>query len=205
MLKLKLQYFGHLMWPTESFEKDPDAGKDWGQEEKGLTRGQDGWMALLIQWTWVWTSSRNWWWKGKPGVLHSKGSQRVRHNGATELNWLFDTVGASLITKTVKNLPAMREARVRSPGWKDFLKKEMATHSSILALEIRWMEEAGSSWGSKKKSDMTLNNSNQIPLPLILIFTIWIEGRNTKVQPQRTEIITKYITKGCCCCCCCCC
>ena len=37
MLKLKLQYFGHLMWRTDS-EKDPDAGKDWRQEEKGTDR-----------------------------------------------------------------------------------------------------------------------------------------------------------------------
>ena len=37
MLKLKLQYFGHLMQRTDSLEKDPDAGRDWGQEEKGAT------------------------------------------------------------------------------------------------------------------------------------------------------------------------
>ena len=37
MLKLKLQYFGHLMWRADSLRKDPDAGKDWGQEEKGTT------------------------------------------------------------------------------------------------------------------------------------------------------------------------
>ena len=37
MLKLKLQYFGHLMWRTDSLEKNPDAGKDWRQEEKGTT------------------------------------------------------------------------------------------------------------------------------------------------------------------------
>ena len=39
MLKLKLQYFGHLMWRTDSFEKT-DAGKDWGQEEKGTTEDE---------------------------------------------------------------------------------------------------------------------------------------------------------------------
>ena len=50
-------------------------------------RGQDGWMASLTQWTWVWASSRSWWWRGKPGVLQSTGLQRVRHNWATELNW----------------------------------------------------------------------------------------------------------------------
>ena len=42
--------------------KDPDAGKDWGQEKKGMDgRGWDGWMASPIQWTWVWASSRGWW------------------------------------------------------------------------------------------------------------------------------------------------
>ena len=37
MLKLKLQYFGHLMQRVDSLEKDSDAGRDWGQEEKGTT------------------------------------------------------------------------------------------------------------------------------------------------------------------------
>ena len=44
-------------------------------------------MALLTQWTWVWISSGIWWWTGKPGVLQSMGSQRVRHDWATELDW----------------------------------------------------------------------------------------------------------------------
>ena len=68
------------------FGKDPDAGKDWRQEEKG-SRGWDGWMASLTQWTWVWVSSGSWWWTGKPGVLQSIGSQRVGHDWVTELNW----------------------------------------------------------------------------------------------------------------------
>ena len=38
-LKLKLQYFGHLMWRADFWE-DPDAGKDWGQEEKGTTENE---------------------------------------------------------------------------------------------------------------------------------------------------------------------
>ena len=42
-------------------------------------RGWDGWMASPVWWTWVWTSSRSWWWTGKPGILQSLGSQRVRH------------------------------------------------------------------------------------------------------------------------------
>ena len=52
---------------------------------QGDDRGWDGWMALPTQWTWVWVSSRSWWWTGKPGK--SMGLQRVRHNWATELNW----------------------------------------------------------------------------------------------------------------------
>ena len=50
---------------------------------------------------------------------------------------------ASLVAQTVKNLPAMQEIQVRSLGWEDPLKKEMATHSSILAWEIPWTEEPG--------------------------------------------------------------
>ena len=54
---------------------------------EGDDRGWDGWMALLTQWTWVWINSESWWWTGRPGMLQSMGSQRVRHDWATELNW----------------------------------------------------------------------------------------------------------------------
>ena len=54
---------------------------------EGDDRRWDSWMASLTQWTWVWVSSGSWWWTGRPGVLQSMGSQRVRHNWATELNW----------------------------------------------------------------------------------------------------------------------
>ena len=81
MLKLKLQIFGHLMWRADSLEKT------WLWERlkggEGDDRGWDGWMASLTWWTWVWVNSGNWWWTG---VLQSMGSQRVRHNWATELN-----------------------------------------------------------------------------------------------------------------------
>ena len=48
-------------------------------------RGCDSWIASPTRWTRVWASSRSWWWTGKPGVLQSMGSQRVRHNWTTEL------------------------------------------------------------------------------------------------------------------------
>jgi len=54
---------------------------------EGDNRGWDGWMASLTRWTWFWVNSRSWWWTGRPGVLRFMGSQRVRHDWATELHW----------------------------------------------------------------------------------------------------------------------
>ena len=86
MMKLKFQYFGQLMQRTDSREKSLMLGKIEGREE-GDDRGWDSWMASLTQLTWVWVNSGSWWWTGRPGVLQPIGSQRVRHNWATELNW----------------------------------------------------------------------------------------------------------------------
>jgi len=97
MLKLKLQYFGHLMRRTDSFEKTLMLGKIEGRRRRKWQRMS--WMASLTQWTWVWASSGSWWWTGKPGLLQSTGLQRVGHDWATELNW---TPGGAV----VKNLPA---------------------------------------------------------------------------------------------------
>ena len=78
-----------ILWPSDAKNwliwKDSDAGKDWRQEEKGMT-GWDGWMASLTQSTWIWASSGSWWWTGKPGVLQSMGLQKVGHKWETELN-----------------------------------------------------------------------------------------------------------------------
>ena len=54
---------------------------------EGDDRGWDDWMASPTQWTLVWVDSRNWWWTGRPGMLQFMGSQRVRHDWVTELNW----------------------------------------------------------------------------------------------------------------------
>ena len=54
---------------------------------EGNDRGWDGWMASLTWWTRVWTSSKNLWWTGKPGMLQSMGLQRVEHDWVTEVNW----------------------------------------------------------------------------------------------------------------------
>ena len=83
MLKLKLQYFGHLMQRTDSLEKTLMLG-NVGRE--GENRGWDGWIASPTWWTWVWASSGSWWRTGKSGVLLSMGLQRVGQDWMTELN-----------------------------------------------------------------------------------------------------------------------
>ena len=80
MLKLKLQYFGHLMQRADSLEKTLVLGMIEGRRR----RGWDGWMASLTQWTWTWASSGSWWRTGKPGVPHSMGLRRVEYNWVTE-------------------------------------------------------------------------------------------------------------------------
>ena len=57
-----------------------------GRRRRGWQR-MDGWMASLTQRTWIWARSGSWRWRGRPGVLQSMGSQRVRYDWVTELNW----------------------------------------------------------------------------------------------------------------------
>ena len=84
MLKLELQYFGHLMWRVDSLEKTLMLG-GIGAGGEGDARGWDGWMASRTWWTWVWVSSRSWWWTGRPGMLRFMGLQRVGRDWATDL------------------------------------------------------------------------------------------------------------------------
>ena len=88
-LMLKLQYFGHLKWRTDSFLKRPWCWERLKARGERDNRGWGGWMASLTQWTWVWASSRSWWWTGKPGLLQSMGLQRVKHDWVTELMFLL--------------------------------------------------------------------------------------------------------------------
>ena len=85
MLKLKLQYFVHLIWEELTYWKRPwcwEILKVGGEEDD---RGWDDWMASPTRWTWVWVNSRSWWWTGRPSVLWFMGSQRVGHDWETEL------------------------------------------------------------------------------------------------------------------------
>ena len=90
LLKLKLQYFGHLMQRTDSFERP----WSWERLRAGGERdhrGWDGWMASTTGWIWAWANSRSWWWPGRPGVLQSMGSQSVRHDWATKLRKIYSS------------------------------------------------------------------------------------------------------------------
>ena len=86
MLKLKLQYFGH--WCEElTHLRRPYCWERLRAGGQGDNRGWVGWMASPTQWTWVWVDFGSWWWTGRAGMLRFMGSQRVRHDWATELNW----------------------------------------------------------------------------------------------------------------------
>ena len=91
-LKLKLQYFGHLMRRVGSLEKTL-CWEGLGAGGEGVDRGWDGWMASPTRWTWVWVNSGSWWSTGRPGVLRFMGSQRVGHDWVTELiDWLTEVI-----------------------------------------------------------------------------------------------------------------
>ena len=88
MLKLKLQYFGHLMWSVDSLEKILILGGIAGRRRRGQQRMR--WLDSITDSMDVSLSElRSWWWIGRPGVLRFMGSQRVGFDWATELNWTF--------------------------------------------------------------------------------------------------------------------
>ena len=167
MLKLKLQYFGHLMRRTDSFEKTMMLGKIEGRRRRDDRGKMAGWHHQLSGHEFEQT----------PGVGVGQGDLAcnspwdLRESDMTEqLNWtelncillheLLDLSFMSLVAQMVKNLPAMWETQFQSLGQKDPQEKGMATHSSILAWRIPWTEESGSqqSTGSQRvKHDWVTN------------------------------------------------
>ena len=100
---------------------------------EGDDTGWDGWMASPTQWTWVWVSSGSWWWTGKPSVLQSMGSQRVRHDWVTEVTDMLVTSSAKAVMAFGVWFGAM---------WKDF-----GSHLYVPWANCQWMRWARKSLG----------------------------------------------------------
>ena len=98
MVKLKLQLWlpDAKNWLTR---KDPERLEVGGKEND---RWWGGWMASPTRWTWVWASSRSWWWTGKAGVLQSMGSPRVQQDLAAgqQCFYFFEVVVSNLSWQT---------------------------------------------------------------------------------------------------------
>ena len=90
MLKLKLQYFGHLMRRVDSLEKTLMLGGIGGRR-KGDDRGWDGWMASPTWWTWVWVNSGSWWMDREAwhAIIHGVTKSWTRLRDWTELKVLL--------------------------------------------------------------------------------------------------------------------
>ena len=88
---------------ADSFEKTLVLGKLEGRRRRARQRWGD-WMASPTRWTWAWVSSGSWWWTGRPDLLQSMVSQRVRRDWVTELNWTEALFRASLAPLLRRNL-----------------------------------------------------------------------------------------------------
>ena len=93
MLKLKLQYFGHLMGRTDSLEKTLMLGKIEGRRRRG------GQMASETWWTWIWASSRSWWWMGRCVVVHGVAKSQTWLS-----NWIELMVGQDWVNNTLSHI-----------------------------------------------------------------------------------------------------
>ena len=146
-----------VLWPPHAKSWLTHWKRAWCWEGLGAgegdDRGWDGWMASPTWWTWVWVSSRSWWWTGRPGVLRFMGSQRVGHDWATKLNWRW----TKLVAQRVKSLPAMQETHVLSLGsfpgegngyplQYSYLEIPMDTGASRAT--VHWVAQSGHDWAT---------------------------------------------------------
>ena len=120
--------------------KDPDSGRDWGQEEKGTTEDEmAGWHHWLDGRESGWTPGVG---DGQGGLACYDSWSRKESDTTEQLNWAELMLVYMHVFHCIR-MPAIWETWVRSLGREDPLEKEMATHSSILAWKIPWMEGSG--------------------------------------------------------------
>ena len=154
-------------------------------------------MASLIWWTWVWASSRSWWWTGRPGVLWFMGSQRVGHDWATELRspcpfptprvysnswplsqWCHPAISSSIVP--VSSCPQSIQASESFPMSQLFAWGSQSTGVSALASFLAcW-----NSWVHKQSETterLNWTELNPIKIMGLSIVTNWIIGRKLDV------------------------
>ena len=128
MLKLRLQYIGHLMQKANSLGKTLMLVKTEDKRRRG-SRGWDGWMASPIQWTRTWANSKRQWRAGKPGILQAKGLQRVGHALVTEQQ--FSEIGH--LWKALENISHERYQQFIL----NVLKKELLLYSPLYSVKSK--------------------------------------------------------------------
>ena len=167
MLKLKLQYSGHLMRRVDSLEKTLMLG-GLGAGGEGDDRGWDGWMASPTQWTWVWVNSGSWWWTGRTGMLRFMGSQRVGHDWATELNWTELNWWPATLKKTNKNQYSgcwPSPFSVPTRGEKRRIQRELFIKQSLTVSLLWWVPCCSGQWG--------YSDTRWDKLPDLMEFLVW--------------------------------
>ena len=113
---------------------------------EGDDRGWDVWMASPTRWTWVWVSSGSWWWTGRPGVLQSMGSERIRHGWATELNGRVKhqsdgsgSQSSQLLSWEAVEVKAWKRGEVREPTRNKWEFQQVCwAHSSGITVSSDW-------------------------------------------------------------------
>ena len=103
-----------------------------GAGGEGDDRGWDGWMASPTRWTRVWVDPGSWWWTGRPGVLRFIGSQRVRPDWATKLNWTA--------FPSIRVFSSESALHVRWPKYYRFSMSPSSEYSGLLSFRIDWFE-----------------------------------------------------------------
>ena len=123
--------------------KDSDAGRDWGQEEKGTTEDE---MASPTRWTWVWVNSGSWWWTGRPSGCNSwdhKESDTIERLNWTELKLTMATHSGVLAwgipgMGEPGGLPSMGLQRV-GHDWSDLAAAAAATTLPYISAKWTWL------------------------------------------------------------------